>query len=335
MLSNFEPVILVFFMFLFILFLVGSYLLYKVSRAFSLEKKLDDYTIDPVVEHGASFGDTLYSLIIDIEKRLSKWLWKFSICRNYCQKYEIYLNNKDSSTNVMDFVAIKVIWMFFFMFLYSILLMTGTTIFSWLWFLVFILLGFLLPDFYFEYLKRRRIKIIEEDLLKAITIMSNSFKAGKSINQSLQVVSSEVGGPLGEEFDKMYLDLKYGLDLDMVLERFYLRVPVEEVRYMTTSLMILNKTGGNISDIFESIESNFFSRRKLRRELQSTTAAAGAIFKILVVMPFFITLVITFLNPTYFKVLFTTSLGLLLLLVILALYVMYIVAIRYIMKIDY
>ncbi len=44
----------------------------------------------------------------------------------------------------------------------------------------------------------------------------------------------------------MHLELSFGLSVDVVFGRFAKRVELEEVSYLTASLSILNKTGGNI-----------------------------------------------------------------------------------------
>ena len=62
---------------------------------------------------------------------------------------------------------------------------------------------------------------------------------------------------------KMYEDLEYGLEIEAVFKRFSLRVDLKEVKYITTSLTILNKTGGNIVDVFSSIEKTVFNNKKL------------------------------------------------------------------------
>ena len=144
----------------------------------------------------------------------------------------------------------------------------------------------------------------------------------------------DIVGPLKEEFDKMNLDLKFGLDLETVFERFSHRVPTEDVNYITTSLIILNRTGGDISTIFESIEANFLERRKLIQELKATTASANAIFKILVSLPFIIVLIIHIFNRTYFEAFFKSPIGYLLLFLTIALYLIYLVIIHNIMRIE-
>lgn len=273
---------------------------------------------------------------LDFLNRFSGFLSNFPGIEKFGKRYEIYLAKEEHNDSfLLEFISIKVISGFFFLGFYFILCGIGVYQLSIFFILFFFFLGFFLPNVYWEVIRMKRNRQIEEDLLKAITMMGNAFGVGKSITQALEIVSSELEGPLGEEFSKMSIDLKFGLELEMVLERFYERVPIEEVHYITTSLIILNRTGGNISEIFSSIEENFLDREKLSQELRTTTASANLVCKILMCMPFIIVLIIRLLSPSYFQSLFQSFVGLILLMVIVLLYTIYILVIHHIMKIDY
>lgn len=308
----------------------------KFLRAYRFSKRLGNYTIEPVQKYGTSIGDRFYVVGLDFLNRFSGFLAKIPGIEKLGKKYEVYLvkeGHNDSS--FLEFIAIQGIWGLFFLGLYFILCGIGVYQPSIFFALFFFFLGFFLPNVYWEIGRMKRNQQIEDDLLKAITMMGNAFEVGKSITQALEIVSRELDGPLGEEFYKMNIDLKFGLELEMVLERFYERVPIEEVHYITTSLIILNRTGGNISKIFSSIKENFIDQRRLSQELKSTTASASLVCKILMCMPFIIVLMIRLLSPSYFQNLFAFWIGLILLMIIVLLYTIYILVIHHIMKIDY
>ena len=82
------------------------------------------------------------------------------------------------------------------------------------------------------------------------------------------------------------------------------------------------------------IEQSFFDRKKLKNELESLTASSVFVFRLLTFMPVIFVLLINFLNKDYFKPLISSPLGIVLLIIILALYVFYIVIIRKVLKVD-
>ena len=148
-------------------------------------------------------------------------------------------------------------------------------------------------------------KTIENDFISAITIMNNSFKSGRSITQAIDTVASQLKGPVGKEFHRMSVELLYGLELEVVFKRFAKRIGLEEATYLTASLTILNKTGGDIIKVFDNIERSMFDKRKLRLELASLTSGSKVVVYTLLGMPFFFGLVISLINPEYFLPFFT------------------------------
>ena len=164
--------------------------------------------------------------------------------------------------------------------------------------------------------------------------MNNAFKSGRSTMQVIELVSEELTGPIANEFRKMYIDLTYGLELETVFKRFAKRVPLEDVKYMTSSLIILNKSGGDIVKIFASIERGFFDRKKLRQELKSITALSDIVFKILVGIPLITFVVIYIINPSYFDALYTTTIGVFIIILIIIIYALYIWVVKRIMRLE-
>ncbi len=132
----------------------------------------------------------------------------------------------------------------------------------------------------------------------------------------------------------MHMQLQFGLSLDVAFSRFSERIKIEEVNYLTASLTILNKTGGNIIKVFSSIEKTLFNKKKLKLELKSLTGSSRIIMYLLSGLPIFLVVVIAMINPNYFVSLYTTPIGLIILLISLIIYISYIIVVRKIMKVG-
>lgn len=319
-----------------ILILVGITIwLLKLTKAINLEKRIARYTVDSVSDSEQSFFDYVYLYYEKTRNSLSRLLHKLKIFDTYSKKYEKYIDgSKREREEAMDFISTKI--MCGVLVLAIVILsdvMQYQPIFG-LQIIYSLLIGFFIPDIYLLARNNYRKKQIENDLLKAIIIMNNAFKSGRSTMQAIEIVALELDGPIKDEFQKMYIDLTYGLGLDTVFKRFSSRVNIPEVKYITTSLIILNRTGGNIVKVFSSIERSFFNRKKLQEELKSLTASAQFIFKILIIMPFILFLLIYMLNPSYFVPLIQTSVGLMIIALILVLYISYVLIVRKIMKVE-
>ncbi len=309
--------------------------LIRITRSISVEQRIGSYAIDPVNGDNSSFFDHLYALLEKVTKKMSIFFKKVKIFDSYSLKYTVYMDGtKREKEDPMDYISYKFlssVATFLVVLLSDVLQYKSITLLQVLY---SVLIGFFLPDLFLISKRKLREKQIENELLKAVIIMNNAFKSGRSMMQAIKIVAEELDGPIKDEFMKMYIDLTFGLSLETVFDRFSHRVSLEEVKYMTTSLTILNQTGGNIVKVFSSIERSFFSRRKLQQELKSLTASANAIFKILVCIPVGIFFLIFILNPDYFTPLITNVLGFVLLGVILIIYISYIIIIKKVMTIK-
>ena len=234
----------------------------------------------------------------------------------------------------MDYVSIKLLIGILLILLNIVTSMFQLVSVSVMSLLLSFIIGFFLPDIFLEIEYERKRKRVEEDLLKAIIIMNNSFKSGRNIMQAVEIVKEELAGPISDEFKKIYLDMTYGLSIEVVFDRFYNRVKLDDAKYITSSLSLLNKTGGNIVRVFGTIEKNFFNKKKLKQEMQSLTSASIFVFRILCVLPFLFILVIYLLNPSYFTPMFTTIMGRILLLFITLFYILYILVIKKVLEVK-
>lgn len=306
------------------------------NKSLRLEKRISKYSIDSIKDDSISLFDLLSNEYSKLVMKLSGILKKSVFLNKYSLRYNKYITyENEKNTVAMDFVSNKVFICLLFVFIIFFARIIEGVFPSYIDILVSALLGFFSIDIYFKIYDYVKKKQIEQDLLNAIIIMNNAFRSGRSTMQAIEIVAHELKGPIKQEFKKMHLEISYGLSLDVVFERFSKRVDSEEVNYITSSLSILNKTGGNIIKVFSSIEKMLFNKQKLKQEMKSLTSSANMISKILLVMPFVFVAIITLLNPSYFMSLINTSLGNVLLFVIVLIYGLYAFIVNKIMKVRF
>ena len=317
-----------------ILLILIVYLM-RQKRIIRLEKRFEDFALLSIHDKEKSFFDGVAEFLWKVVHKVAKTLQKSVFLKKYAVRYEKHIKyeDKDSITG-MDYIAIKVLVGLSFIVFNILTFMFQVMEMSLISFLISFLIGFFIPDIFIhlEYQKKR--KRVEEDLLKAIIIMNNSFKSGRNIMQAVQIVKEELDGPISDEFKKIYLDMTYGLSIDVVFDRFYNRVKLEDAKYITSSLTLLNKTGGNIVKVFGTIEHSFFDKKKLKQEMQSLTAASIFVFRTLCFLPLFFIVAIYILNPSYFAPMFETGLGRMVLALIVLLYVLYILVIKKVLEVK-
>lgn len=321
-------------MFLILLVSLLIYTFLKLSFSNSLENRIKDYSLTSPKDENIPFFEKLVQIIWKLIKKLNKITEKSEVLKKYSKRFEKYIsyNDIDKKTGA-DYISIKILISIVLGLIYTISSIIRFN-FDYMFLLLIMTISFFILDFIFmlEYKSRR--KKIENDLLSAIIIMNNAFKSGMNIMQAVSIVEKELEGPIQEEFKKINLDIKYGLSLETVFERFYNRVRIEDVKYITSSLSLINKTGGNIIRVFGSIEKNFYDKKKINDEMNSLTSSSIFMFRLLTIMPIILCLVIFMLNPEFFLPLITENLGRIIILLILILYSLYILVIKRIMKVN-
>ena len=317
------------------IFLVLVFLMVKILASVQNEKRIKDFALDSKNADELSIADAFLKFCLNSIKLISKALIKSHVLNNYAKSFEKYLiYNNQKVFKSIDYISLKFLTMIGVQVLYFISISIKYTTFNLPVFLIGSLFSFMCIDLIIIWLFKSHKKLLEEQLLQAIVMMNSAFKSGKNIHQAIEIVKKELPSPIKEEFAIIYTDINYGLDLTVVFERFYKRVKVEEAKYITSSLSLLSKTGGNIVTVFNMIEKNFYDRLKIKNELEALTSSSKFLYRMLISLPVIFVLVIVMMNPTYFNPLIRTKLGYVIDLIIILLYVIYIIIIKKLMKVE-
>lgn len=308
--------------------------LFIYNRSIKLEKRLSKYSIEPIKKYSFSVLDRLiiiYKRVIDYIKPIVS---KSVFITKHSKRYDKYVGIVDKFHNdSMELICSKIVVSIITLLLAFFSKIIQFKLLAFEEFFIPIILGYFFLDIIYLIKYKQYRKGLENDLLQAIIVMNNAFKSGRSITQAIELVTIELDGPIADEFKLMHMQLQFGLALDIAFSKFAERVNIEEVNYLTASLSILNKTGGNIIKVFSSIEKTLFNKKKLKLELNSLTGSSRIIMYLLTALPVFLVIVITLVNPDYFLGLYTTPIGLIILTIILIIYVSYIIVVKKLMKV--
>lgn len=303
-------------------------LLFKLHKAIKLERRISRYSLKMDIDDDLSYFDKLGD-------KYQKFVKK---CKNnqrlmkYSKSYEKYANVNEG-LGAIQFVINKLIIALSFVGLVIVSFAIQGKLISFIGFILSFIIGYYVYDIYLIIIKKRRTQKIKNEMLRAVIIMNNAFKAGKSTLQAVNIASHDLPYPISKEFEKIYQDMFYGLSVDVAFMRFAKRVKLEEANYIASVLTILNKTGGNIINVFSSIEKTLFDKKKLEEDLKNSTAASNLVVKFLMVIPVLFVLIIYIVSPTYFEPLFTSSLGYMVVFIISMMFVIYIYLLNKIMKV--
>lgn len=315
------------FIFLLIILILVS-IFKKVRKIILLEIRIRRYSVHDLKDD-ISFMDKL-------DEKYHHFIHRYSNnekIKKRAKGYQKYMVLGDVEDSVF-FLLTKLFVGFIFVILVIISYAIRGRLVSFVGFAVSFVIGYYLYDVFLYFSWKYKKKRIKDEMLRAVMLLNNSFKAGKSILQAVRIASEELPKPINLEFKRIYLDMSYGLSADVAFSRFAKRIQLEEATYVASSLIILNKMGGNIVPIFSSIERTLYDKKKLENDLKSSTAASNLVVKFLMGVPIIFVLLIYIMSPTYFNPLFESPLGYFILFMIWMMFVIYIYLLSKILKVK-
>lgn len=179
--------------------------------------------------------------------------------------------------------------------------------------------GWSLPLLLVRFLYERRCTQFVDQMVDGLTIMANGIKSGSNAMQSMERVTEIMGNPMSQEFRQVITQHQFGQSFEEALLDLGDRIPRPDVQMFVTAVNILKETGGNLAETFETIVTTIRERQKVEKKIQALTAQGLMQGLIVTMIPFILAIVFFVIDPAYIKPMFTTTLGLVLVVAMLGL----------------
>ena len=170
-------------------------------------------------------------------------------------------------------------------------------------------LGAALPWMFLRMKRTRRMRNFEENFPEALDLVSRALKAGHAFATGMKMVADEMPEPIGPEFRKTFDEQNFGLPLKDALTNLTVRVPLLDVRFFSTAVLIQRETGGNLSEILENLAHVVRERFKILRQVRVYTAHGRLTGYVLLALPVFLMIALSFINPEHMQLLFQEKIG--------------------------
>jgi tight adherence protein B len=159
-------------------------------------------------------------------------------------------------------------------------------------------------------LREIRFRKFDALLADAVDLMSRGLRAGHSISSVIEMVGNEIDDPVGIEFRALSKEQSLGLPIRDAIMNLVDRVPLDDLRFLATAILLQKESGGNLVQILDKTSAVIRERARLRGQLQIYTAQGRITGWILCSAPFLMFGLISVLNHQYEKTLFTDPFGL-------------------------
>jgi tight adherence protein B len=171
----------------------------------------------------------------------------------------------------------------------------------------------LIPYYMLRRAEKKRKRALIEQLADTMAILASSMRAGYSFLQALDTVSKEIGEPSATEFQRVVAEIRLGRPIDEALTAMAIRVQSDDLKWAVIAINVQRQVGGNLAEVLDIVANTVRERAYIRRQVQVLSAEGRLSVVILAGIPFFLFLYISIVNPGYINPLFTTTMGLALL----------------------
>lgn len=169
--------------------------------------------------------------------------------------------------------------------------------------------GVAAPFVFLKHKRTRRLRAFEEQFPDGLDLISRALKAGHAFATGLKMVADEMPEPVGPEFRKTFDEQNFGLPLKDALDNLTFRVPILDVRFFATAVLIQRETGGNLAEILENLAHVVRERFKILRQVRVYTAHGRFTGYVLLGLPAALMVALSFINPEHMNLLFRQRMG--------------------------
>ena len=157
--------------------------------------------------------------------------------------------------------------------------------------------------------RARRFNAFQKGLPEALDLMVSGLRAGHSLLAAMALVSRECEEPIGPEFKICFEEQNYGLEMKAALENLLTRVPLQDLRIVSTAIMIQKESGGNLAEVLDKASYVIRERFRLKRQIMVHTAQGRLTGVILSLLPLVLGIGIYFVDSAMISILWHRDIG--------------------------
>ena len=155
------------------------------------------------------------------------------------------------------------------------------------------------PHFIIGKMIQRRIKKFNSNFPDAIELMVRGLRSGLPITETLGIVASEIGGPVGIEFRMVSDKMKIGRTMEVALQETADRLGTAEFQFFVITLAIQRETGGNLAETLSNLADVLRKRAQMMLKIRAMSSESKASAWIVGSLPFIVFALVWFVNPHY------------------------------------
>jgi tight adherence protein B len=149
------------------------------------------------------------------------------------------------------------------------------------------------------HMRTKRLRRFEEQFPESLEFVARSMRAGHAFSVSLEMIYREFQEPLASEFRRTFEEHNLGLPLDTALLKLAKRVPLLDVHFFVSAVLLQKRTGGNLAEILDKLAYVIRERFKLHGRIRAISAHGRMTGTALTLIPIGVATILFYVNPDY------------------------------------
>jgi tight adherence protein B len=157
------------------------------------------------------------------------------------------------------------------------------------------------PYLWILHKRNKRLNDFEEQFPEALDFIARAMRAGHAFSVSLEMLADESPEPLSREFRQVFNEQNLGAPIESALQNLAQRMPLLDVSFFVSAVMLQKETGGNLSEILTKLAYVIRERFKLKGQVKAASAHGRITGLILTIMPVVLMFALLAVAPGYLQ----------------------------------
>ncbi|MFZ2503785.1 MAG: type II secretion system F family protein [Nocardioides sp.] len=179
--------------------------------------------------------------------------------------------------------------------------------------MLFFALGIAVPWLYITRRHSRRLANFDSQLPEMLQLTAGGLSAGLSMPQAIDTVVREGAEPMAGELRRAMVEQRLGVEITDALESVADRMRSQDFAWVVMAMRIQREVGGNLAELLNTVADTMRERDYLRRQVRVLSAEGRMSGWVLGGLPIAMLIYLSIFRPQFISPLFTTGIGILLL----------------------
>jgi tight adherence protein B len=167
----------------------------------------------------------------------------------------------------------------------------------------------LLPSIFYRSMRKKRLKRFEQQLPDGLAMISGAMRAGASLNIALESLVKEQPAPVSQEFELFLKEQRLGVEFEVSLKKMEKRIPLQDFGMLVTALLINREVGGNLAETMETLGETLRRKAMMEGKIEGLTAQGKLQGIVMTGLPILLGVMLYFMEPESMSKLWTTTIG--------------------------